>query len=222
LSPMPGYYRFQTTPYLQEIVDCLSTDSPVREVAVMKGVQIGATVGVLENVIGYAVDFVKTAPVMLVTADAELAQQRMGSNIIPMLQHSELEHLIKSADAKNARKTGRTDKKIEWVGGGFLIPFGAQNANKLRSVSIQYLLRDEIDGWPDTAGKDGDPIKLSADRTASFEASRKIVDISTPLIKGQSKIEQRFLRGDQRYYYVRCLACGKPQRLRWKRTNPTT
>lgn len=222
LSPMPGYYRFQTTPYLKEIVDCLSTDSPVREVAVMKGVQIGATVGVLENAIGYCVDFVKTAPVMLVTADAELAQQRMGSNIIPMLQHSELEHLIKSADTKNARKSGRTDKKIEWVGGGFLIPFGAQNANKLRSVSIQYLLRDEVDGWPDTVGKDGDPIKLSADRTAAFEASRKIVDISTPLIKGQSKIEPRFKRGDQRYYMVRCLACGYPQRLRWRHTDQDT
>lgn len=71
VAAMPGYYRFETTPYLREIVDCLSVDSPIREVALMKGVQIGATVGVLENAIGYAIDFVKTAPVMLVTADAE-------------------------------------------------------------------------------------------------------------------------------------------------------
>lgn len=219
VSPMPGYYRFDKTPYLREILDCLAVDSPIREVTLMKGVQIGATVGVIENAIGYAIDHVKTAPCMLVTADAELAQQRMGTNIIPMLQASELDHLIKSADDKNARKTGRTDKKIEWVGGGFLVPFGAQNANKLRSISIQYLLRDEIDGWPDVVGKDGDPIKLSQDRTAAYEGSRKIVDISTPLIKGASKIEQRFKRGDQRYYMVRCLACGFPQRLRWRHTN---
>src|SRR5690606_15455120 len=132
---MPGYYRFEATPYLREIVDCLSVDSPIREVSLMKGVQIGATVGILENAIGYCIDFVRTAPVMLVTADAELAQLRLGSYIIPMLQSSELDHLIKSSDERNNRKTGRTDKKIEWVGGGFLVPFGAQNANKLRSIS---------------------------------------------------------------------------------------
>lgn len=222
VTTLPGYYRFDVAPFLREIVDCLSVDSPVREVAVMKGVQLGLTVGVLENTIGYYVDAVKTAPVLMVTADAELAKIRMESYVTPMLQFSGLDHLIKSADEKNTRKTGKTDKKIEWVGGGFLIPFGAQNANKLRSVSIQILLRDEIDGWPDVVGKDGDPIKLSADRTAAYESSRKILDISTPLIKGQSKIEQRFRLGDQRYYFVCCLGCGHPQTLRWRRENPDT
>jgi phage terminase large subunit GpA-like protein len=215
-SSLPGYYRFDVTPYLKEIVDCLSMDSPIREVSVMKGVQIGATVGVLENCIGYCIDHVKTAPVMLVTADAELAKLRMESYITPMIQASGLDKCIKSADEKNGRKTGKTDKKIEWLGGGFLIPFGAQNANKLRSLSIQILLNDEIDGWPDVVGKDGDPIKLVRDRTAAYEQSRKILDISTPTLKGQSKIEARFKLGDQRYYHVCCLKCGFPQVLRWK------
>lgn len=214
---MPGYFRFEVTPYLREILDCLSMDSPVREVALMKGVQIGATVGILENAIGYAIEHVKTAPVMLITADLELAKLRMDSYVTPMLQYSELTHLIKSSDSMSTRKTGKTDKRLEWVGGGFLIPFGAQSANKLRSISIQILLRDEIDGWPDTVGKDGDPIKLSADRTAAYEGSRKIADMSTPLVKGMSKIERRFYEGDQRYYHVCCLSCGFPQVLRWRR-----
>ncbi len=222
VTSLPGYYRFDVAPYLREIVDCLSVDSPVREVAVMKGVQICATVGILENAIGYFIDAIKVAPIMLATADAELAKLRMESYVTPMLQFSGLDHLIKSADEKNSRKTGKTDRKLEWVGGGFLVPFGAQNANKLRSISIQVLLRDEIDGWPDVVGKDGDPIKLSADRTAAYEGSRKIADLSTPLVKGQSKIEQRFRLGDQRYYFVCCLGCGHPQTLRWRRTNPDT
>lgn len=222
VTPLPGYYRFEVAPYLREVVDCLGVDSPVRELAFMKGVQICATVGVLENAIGYFIDHVKTAPVMLVTADAELVKLRMESYVMPMLRYSGLDHLIRSNDERNPRKTGRTDKKIEWMGGGFLIPFGAQNANKLRSVSIQVLLRDEIDGWPDLVGKDGDPVKLSGDRTASFESSRKIADISTPLIKGQSKISERFTRGDQRRYYVCCLSCGFPQVLRWRREDPET
>jgi phage terminase large subunit GpA-like protein len=216
VTSLPGQYRFDVAPYLREILDCLSTDSPVREVVIMKGAQIGATVGVLENAIGYFIDHVRSAPCMLVTADAELAKLRLESYIVPMLQHSELDHLIRSSDEKNTRKTGRTEKKLEWVGGGFLIPYGAQNANKLRSVSIQMMLRDEIDGWPDVVGKDGDPIKLSGDRTSAYEGSRKILDISTPLIKAHSKVEKRFLAGDQRYYFVCCLSCKHAQRLRWR------
>lgn len=221
VTSLPGPYRFDVSPFMREVVDCLSVDSPIREVALMKGVQITGTTA-LENGIGYFIDHVKTAPVMLVTADAELAKLRLESYIIPMLQFSGLDHLIKSSDEKNARKTGRTAKKVEWVGGGFLIPFGAINANKLRSFSIQVLLRDEIDGWPLVVGKDGDPIELSAGRTKAYEASRKIFDLSTPTVKGVSAIEKRFERGDQRYYHVCCLGCGLSQPLRWRRTNPDT
>lgn len=221
-TSLPGFYSFKVAPYLREIVDCLGVESPVREVTLMKGVQIGATVGVLENAVGYYIDHIGNAPIMLLTADAELAKLRLEAYIMPMIELSGLGHLIKSNDEGNPRKTGRTDRKVEWRGGGFMIPFGAQNANKLRSVSIQVLLRDEIDGYPDIVGKDGDPLKLSGDRTAAYESSRKIVDISTPLIKGSSKIETRFLLGDQRRYFVRCLKCGFAQELRWRRTNHDT
>lgn len=219
-SSMPGYYRFSVAPFMREIIDCMDPESPVRHVTIMKGAQVGATT-LLENTIGFFVESVKTAPMMLVTADAELAKIRVDSYIIPMLQHSGLDHLIQSHDEGNNRKTGRTNKQLEWVGGGFLIPLGAVNANKLRSVPVQVLLRDEIDAWPD--GKDdGDPVKLSMDRTAAFEVSRKIFDCSTPLIKGSSKIARLFEAGDQRYYKVRCLACSHPQALRWRRTDSET
>lgn len=213
VSVMPGPFRFSRSPFLREIVDCLSVDSPIREVVLMKGVQIGATTGVLENAIGYFIEHVATSPMMLVTADRELAQLRLESNIVTMVQQSDLAHLIKSSDEKNARKTGSTTKKIEWVGGGFLLPFGANSANKMRQTSIEVMFRDEIDGWPADAGRQGDPLELTFGRTKSYEATRKIVDASTPLLKGTSKIEQRFRMGDQRHYYVRCLKCGFPQVL---------
>jgi phage terminase large subunit GpA-like protein len=219
-TSMPGYYRFDVAPYMREIIDCMSPESDVRHVTIMKGVQVGATT-LLENTIGYYIDQVKTAPMMLVTADAELAKLRMEAFVVPMLKYSGLDHLVRSLDEQNPRKTGRTDKKYEWEGGGFLVPLGAVNANKLRSIPIQVLLRDEIDGWADTVGKDGDPVKLSADRTAAYEASRKIFDCSTPLIKGQSKIDRLFQAGDQRKYLVQCLACRHPQELRWRRSDET-
>lgn len=215
-SGLPGYYSYDVTPYIREIVDCLGIESPIREVAVMKGVQLGLTTGALENFVGYSIDHVKTAPMMLVTADAELAQLRIDQFITPMLQLSGLDKCLKSADEISNRKSAKTDKKIAWDGGGFLVPFGAKNANKLRSLPIRFLLNDEVDGWPAVVGKDGDPVKLVRDRTAAYEQSRKILDISTPLLKGQSNIEKRFLLGDQRRYKVCCLKCGFPQVLRWK------
>lgn len=219
-SSMPGLYRFDVSPYMREIVDCMSPESPLRHVTIMKGVQVGATT-LLENTIGYYIDQVKTAPMMLVTADAELAKLRMETAVVPMLRYSGLDHLVRSNDEQNTRKTGRTDKKYEFEGGGFLVPLGAVNANKLRSLPIQVLLRDEVDAWPANVGKDGDPVRLTEDRTAAYESSRKIFDCSTPLLKGQSKIDRLYEAGDQRKYLVKCLECRHPQELRWRRSDDT-
>ncbi len=213
VTPLPGYYDYSVSPYLREIIDCLDVRSPIREVTLMKGSQIGATVGILENFIGYAMEQVKNAPCMMVTADAELAKLRMESYITPMMQQSGLMDLIQSTDETNTRKSGKTDKKIEWRGGGFLIPFGAQNANKLRSLSIRFLMKDEPDGWPDIVGKDGDPSELANARTEAYEQIRKILNLSTPLIAGSSRIEKMFELGDQRYYYLPCKKCRFMQPL---------
>lgn len=216
VTSMPGRFRFDVAPYMREIVDCMGVDSPIREVAVMKGSQICFTTAGLENVIGYGIDHVKTAPMLLVTADSELAQLRMDSYITPMLQLSGLQHLIRSADPTNSRKTGHTDKKLEWLGGGFLVPLGAQNANKFRTTSMQVVLGDEVDAWPDVVGKDGDPVELVKSRTKGYEQSRKIFWGSTPTIKGASKIETLWLAGDQRRYFVNCIRCGHSQWLKFR------
>lgn len=222
VSSMPGQYSYDLTPYLREIADCMTSDSPVQVVDFMKGAQVGATVGVLENAIGYLIDHVKTVPVMLLTADAELAKLRVDSYITPMLQHSGLDHLIRSSDEKNHRKTGKTDKMIEWEGPGFLVPFGAQNADKLRSISIRYLLQDECDAFPQRVGKDGDPQSLAEARTKSYDATKKILRISTPLVEGSSRIARGFDNGDQRYYYVPCRECGGMQTLVFRKEDKQT
>ena len=213
VTPLPGHYRYDVCPALREIVDCMAADNPIREVTVMKGAQIGATVGILENTIGYLIDVVQSAPSMMLTADHELAKLRVQSYIVPMIQQSGLAERISSSDQLSTKKAGKTDKKIEWIGGGFLIPYGAQNAAKLRSVSIQYLLEDEIDAFPDSIGKDGDPCKLAEARTKAYHNVRKFLRLSTPLISGTSRIEREFMRGDQRRFFVPCKGCGGFQSL---------
>lgn len=46
-----GNFSYKNAPYCREIADCFSKNSPVQQVAIMKGVQLGLTTSVIENVI---------------------------------------------------------------------------------------------------------------------------------------------------------------------------
>ena len=198
VTAIPGFIRFRVNPYMREIIDCADVNSPVREVNVKKGAQITFTT-LMESVLLYFMAHVRTLPLMYITADKELASARVENNILPMLLHSGLSHIIRSSDEGNSRKTGKTSQHLQFDGGGYLVPFGAQNANKMRAYSICILMKDEIDGWPQTVGKDGDPDALTDSRALGYWERRKIFRGSTPLIRGISKIDAAFLRGDQRH-----------------------
>lgn len=221
VTSIPGYIRFDVNPFMREIIECFDVESPVREVSVKKGVQITYTTA-LESILLYYMAHVKTVPCMFLTADAGLAKARMENNIRPMIQLSGLGGIIKSADVDNPYKRGDTVHQMQWEGGGYLVPFGANAPNKMRSFSVRLLLKDEIDGWPLTVGKDGDPDSLTDARCSASWEQRKIFRGSTPTIEGVSKIEAAFRRGDQRIYRVLCRSCGFPQALRWRSTDEKT
>jgi phage terminase large subunit GpA-like protein len=221
VTSMPGYIRFDVNPFMREIIDCFDIHSPVREVSLMKGVQITYTTA-LESGILYFADHVGTLPMMYMTADKELATARIENNLIPMFNQSDLAHIIRSSDEGNTRKTGKTKDHIQFAKGAYLVPFGAKNADKMRSYSIAILLKDEIDAWQDTVGKDGDPDALSDARTDGYSETCKIFRGSTPLIKGTSKIYKAYLKGDQRKYMVLCKSCSYPQELRWETIDQET
>ena len=151
---------------------------------------------------------------MYITADKDLAAARVENNILPMLHQSNMAHIIRSSDTGNVRKTGSTKDHIQFSGGGYLVPFGARNADKMRSWSICVLLKDEIDAWPDTVGKDGDPDMLSDHRCKAYWERRKIFRGSTPSILGLSKIQATYLRGNERKFNVLCRECSFAQELR--------
>ncbi len=221
VSSIPGPLSYDVNPFMREIVDCFDIDSPVREVNLKKGVQITYST-VLESGALYFMGHVKTLPIMYMTVDKELATARIENNFIPMLNHSDLGHIIRSNDEGNSRKTGKTANHLQFEGGGVLTPFGAKNADKMRATSICIMLKDEIDAWPWTVGKDGCPDKLSDGRCKGYWERRKIFRGSTPTIKGLSKIEKAYLKGDQRKYMVLCLKCKFPQELRWYTVDKST
>ncbi len=96
--------------------------------------------------------------------------------------------------------------------GGALSLCISTSAADLRSKTIKKLFRDEIDQYPDDLDGQGDPLEISDGRLMSFLSSGdwKKIEISTPTIKGASKIEARYAAGDQRRWHVPCPHCRKP------------
>jgi phage terminase large subunit GpA-like protein len=223
LTSMPGPFRWSVTPYWSEVLDCLAPTSPVREVYVRKGAQVGYTVAVLENMIGYIIDS-EPGPAMMISGDAGIAEASVELRVDRMIQSAGLQHKIFSQVEKKANKKSGDTKNRKEFPGGFLMAVGPNSGSKLRSFSIRYLLGDEMDAMPMEVGgqsreaitaQEGDPWGLAVRRTDSFEAIRKILGGSTPLIKQTSRITALHDEGDARRYFVPCKHCGEMQALSW-------
>jgi phage terminase large subunit GpA-like protein len=211
----PGRWRTSRTPFLREIMDCLSPSSPYSRVAFMKPAQIGGS-EVLLNMLGYIIDRAP-GPAMLVEPTVELAKRFSRQRIAPMIENTSV--LADRVSDPRERDSGNTILAKEFPG-GVLVATGANSSVGLRSMPARYLLMDEVDAYPPSAStgaagtEEGDPVDLAIRRTGTF-ANRQIAIISTPTIADVSRIEQAYLESDQRKYFVPCPHCGTFQTLRW-------
>lgn len=83
----PGRWRTSRTPYLKEIMDCLSPTSPVERVVFMKGAQVGGT-ECGNNWIGYVIHMAP-GPMMAVAPTVEMAKRNSKQRIDPLIEESE-------------------------------------------------------------------------------------------------------------------------------------
>lgn len=82
-------------------------------------------------------------------------------------------------------------------------------------MPVRYLFCDEVDAYPPDSDSEGDPLTLAIQRTSTF-ARKKIFIVSTPTIKGLSRIEKEFENTDQRKFFVPCPYCNHFQVLNWR------
>ena len=209
-SSEPGKYRSTRTPYLIEIMDVLSVNSPIQDICFMKSTQIGATEAGI-NWILYIVDYAP-GPTMLImpteTLVREVSKQKIGPSI------KELGRIDSKIRDARIRDSGNTIMAKEFPG-GILFLCGSNSPAGYRSKTIRNLFIDDADGFNADIGEEGDPVSLISKRTDTFSSRKKIYLVSTPTIKGLSRIEQAFNESDQRYYFVPCPHCGEMQRLVW-------
>ena len=92
--------------------------------------------------------------------------------------------------------------------GGMLTMVGSNSPSGLASTPCKYVLGDERDRWALSAGTEGDPWKLAEARTTTFY-NAKMVEVSTPTIKGASAIEKGYNAGTRERWCHQCPDCGE-------------
>lgn len=209
-SAEPGKWRTSRTPYLREIMDCLSPSDPVQAVVVMAAAQVGKT-ECGNNWIGYVIDK-SPAPMLMVQPTVEMAMKASKQRIAPMIDASPtLRSRVREA---RSRDSGNT-LLVKEFDGGLLAMTGSNSPASLRSLPIGRLFLDEVDAYEGDVGDEGDPVALAEARTTTF-ARRKILYTSTPTVHGLSRIQKLWLASDQRRYYLACPECGARDYVRWE------
>jgi phage terminase large subunit GpA-like protein len=206
----PGRWRTSRTPYLREIMDCLSSSTAIERVILMKGAQIGATEAGL-NWIGY---LVAHAPgiMLCIMPSVDTARRNARMRIDPMIAATPaLRDKIAPPRSRDSENTALSKS----FPGGQLIFTGANSAGSLSSTPVRYLFLDEVDRYPADVEGEGDPVALAIVRTSSFPGRRKIYLCSTPTIAGVSRIEAAYGESDQRRFFLPCPHCGEFQEMVW-------
>ena len=207
-SAEPGRWRTSKAPYQKEIMDAI-TDIHIKKVVIMSAAQVGKTDAMVLNPIGYYVHY-DPSPIMVIQPTIDMAEKFSKEKLSPMLRDTPV--LAERINEKS-RNSGNTITQKIFPGGNITIA-GANSPTGLRSHTIRILLANEIDGYPASAGQEGDPLLLASKRQTTFW-NKKQVDISTPTIKGASRIEVEYENSSKGEWNVPCPCCGELQPLVW-------
>lgn len=206
MSVLPGKWKNEVTPYLAGIMDASFYPS-VRTIVICKAPQVGGTESVL-NCIGYAIDR-DPGPVLCIYPDELTARENNQDRIQPMIKSSpRLRSYLTGADDDESRlRISLTHMPIYMA--------WARSAARLANKPIRYVIFDETDKYPETAGKrETDPISLGEARTITYRHNCKKWKISTPTTEAgniwRALTEEAQVIFD---FWVICPACGVQQKM---------
>lgn len=219
-SGEPGRWRTDRVPYLRYPMECL-TDSETETVVLEFPSQVGKS-EVANNFIGEIIHLAP-GPILMIQPTGDMAKHYSQGRVDRLIEStSVLNGLVKE---RRSRDSVNTINSKEFPGGVFYIR-GSNSPTALASTPIEYLLLDEVDRFPLSAGDEGDPISLARMRTETF-ARRKILITSTPTLKDVSRVQKEFDKSLRHDYHVPCPHCGgffvmTWQNLHWDEGLPET
>ena len=212
----PGRWRTSRTPFLREIMDCLSPSSPFSRVVFVKPAQIGGS-ELLLNMLGYIIHYAP-GPAMLVQPTVELAKRFSRQRIASLIENTPG---AGGARLRSARARLRQHDSGEGVSGRRAggdrrqqfrrpaVDAGAVSADG-RGRCVPAVGVDRRGGHRGRRpGRPGHPAHRRRSPTGRSPWSRR-----RPLRRPAAS-RQAYQESDQRKYYVPCPHCGAFQVLRW-------
>ena len=203
-----GKWRTSRTPYMLEILTSF-TDPLVEHIVVVAASQVGKS-EVINNMIGYCIDQ-DPGPILFVQPTIDDAKKYSEMRIAPMIRETKcLRNKIADPKTRDSANT----KRQKSFPGGVLVLTGSNVPHDLCSMPIRYLFGDERDRWAKSAGSEGDPWGLATARTRTFY-NRKLVEVSTPTVKGASPIDDSYRLGTMERWKTKCPHCEKYNEIKF-------
>ena len=207
-SAEPGRWRTDRVPYLRSVMNAIE-EPGIRQLVLMFNAQSGKSEALL-NALGKMIHL-SPCPILFLQPTLEMAESFSKERLSPMLRDTP----VLAGTVKESRSRDSNNTLLhKGFPGGHLTLAGANSPSSLASRPIQFLLCDEIDRYPASAGAEGDPVSIAMRRTATFW-NRFVIMVSTPTIAGLSRIEKAWEGSDQRRCFVPCPVCGGFQALEW-------
>jgi phage terminase large subunit GpA-like protein len=207
-SAEAGPWRTSRAEYQREIMNSIEF---WEEVVIMASAQVGKTEFLL-NVTGSYIDQ-EPCPIMHVLPNEDLIQAYSKKRLTPMINNSDV--LRSKIGVAKSRDSGNTIEEKSFPG-GYVTIVGANAPSGLSSRPVQIVLCDEVDRFPVSAGKEGDPISLATARTKTFRHKRRHLFVSTPVDKETSRINQLYEDSTMEQWCLPCPHCNELQALRFK------
>ena len=210
-SAEAGAYRASRAPYQREVLEAIGNPES-EEVVLLFSSQVGKTL-LLLIACGYF-SHQQPSPLIFCLPDVNLCEDFSKRRLSPSIRNSPA---LRKLFSSNDTPTNNTILSKFYPGGSIFLA-SANIVTDLTSRPIRVILADEIDKMTNSAGKAGDPLALLRQRSATFY-NRKIVISSTPLIKGESKIENAYLNGSQGVFNHSCIHCNAFFAPKWSHVN---
>jgi phage terminase large subunit GpA-like protein len=200
-AAIPGRWRNSTTQYLTGIMDASFFES-VQHITICAPPQTGKSEAI-NNCIAYACDR-RPGNVLMVYPDETTGRENMRDRLLPMIQDSDRLRSFMTAysdDASSMRiQLQHMRVYLAW----------ANSAARLANKPLPYVVLDEEDKYPKTAGKrEASPSDLARKRQRTFAHMRKMWRASSPSIEAgpiwQALTTDAELRFDS---WVRCPHCN--------------
>lgn len=212
-SAFAGAWSNETAPYLTAIMDACGHDQPHERVTVKKSAQVGYSEA-LTNILGAMIELAP-GPALMVHPTVDGAKNWIAEKLEPTIAVTpSLRARVRTVIQRDGE--GSTTKRKRFAS-GFLIVTGANSTRELRQRSVRSLYKDEWSDWPLDVSGQGDPDAMAEARTLGFQSSGlvRIVQGSTPTIKGACRVSAAYEQSDRRVYKVPCPFCAWEQELRF-------